>query len=67
MKKLLTILTVSVLGVCLFGSTQKADAQVVVFSNQCCDASNTIRCIQVNMTPIGSACYCNYQGWGHTC
>lgn len=66
MKKLLITLGI-VLGVSLIG-VEKANAQpIVYYSNRCCDASDQMRCLQVNMTPIGSVCYCPYQGWGHTC
>ncbi len=65
MKKLVVALFAVALGVAVFAP--RAEAQVVIYSNQCCDASNTVRCIQSNFTPVGSACYCNYQGWGHTC
>lgn len=66
MKKIiLSLLVIS--GICIMGASKPAEAQVILTSNQCCDANNVVRCIQINFTPVGSACYCNYQGWGRTC
>jgi hypothetical protein len=67
MKKLFAGLFAVVVGIAVIAPEQKAEAQVILYSNQCCDAYNVVRCIQVNMTPVGNACFCNGQGWGHTC
>lgn len=67
MKKLFAVLFVTFVGFMIFAPEQSAEAQPVVVSNRCCDAWNNVRCIQVNFTPVGNPCFCNGQGYGHTC
>lgn len=59
---LLAALTIGI----VIAPSQPAEAQVVV-SNRCCDAWDVVRCIQINWTPVGGLCYCDGQGYGHTC
>lgn len=68
MKKFITVCVLAVAGVCLFGSSKPAEAQVIIYySNQCCDTANVVRCTMPEMAPLGSRCYCYYQGFGHVC
>jgi hypothetical protein len=33
---------------------------------RCCDSYGNARCY-INPSYIGTACFCNYQGWGFVC
>jgi hypothetical protein len=65
MKKFLSILFVTFIGLVTLAPEQKAEAQVI-YGAYCCDAYNVRRCT-INPSPVGSACYCYGQGYGWTC
>ena len=44
----------------------KAEAQIVLWSNRCCDSWGNVRCI-INPTPVGNGCFCYGQGTGFVC
>ena len=68
MKKILTLLLASLALTAVVGtSAPPAQAQVVPVGGYCCDGYGYRRCMLPQLAPVGSACYCNYQGWGWTC
>jgi hypothetical protein len=74
MKRIISICLLSSLIICLFGTTPIAQATTgtkpVIVSQSvggyCCDAYLVRRCI-INMSLIGTPCFCMGQGWGHVC
>jgi len=72
MKKLFAIMFAATASFLTFNFSN-AQADVVtpaqpeqVLSVYCCDANYVHRCI-INPSPVGSGCYCNYQGNGFVC
>lgn len=57
---------IAALTIAVVVAPKQAEAQVVL-SNICCDQWNVPRCYQINWTPINGLCYCDNQGYGHTC
>jgi hypothetical protein len=47
--------------------TENQSKVKILFSKQCCDGDNVVRCILINWTPLGDPCYCYGQGWGYAC
>lgn len=39
----------------------------VPYGTYCCDGFGVRRCMLNAPAPIGTSCFCNYQGWGATC
>ena len=67
MKKFIgVLLALSVVGAVSLPE-RKADAQQVVYTRKCCDASGNVRCYTINWTPVGNDCFCYGQGWGYAC
>lgn len=66
MKKIITTIFVGLTLIAVAAPEQQADAQVIVYSNRCCDAYGYVRCI-INPSPVGTGCWCYYQGAGVVC
>ena len=68
MKKVIGAILTALVLTAVVAPEHKADAQVVVYSNRCCDSYGYVRCILVNGAfPVGSACFCQGQGYGTVC
>jgi len=65
MKKLFTILFALAIGVAIIAPEQKAEAQPI-YGGFCCDAAGFRRCV-INLSPVGSPCFCYGQGSGWCC
>jgi len=71
MKKIFALLFMFTTVVCYFNFNMASAEEIKPEPEQalgayCCDGTATRRCV-INPSPVGSPCYCNYQGWGVTC
>lgn len=67
MKKLISILFVACAIVAVSAPEKQADAQVVLYSNRCCDGWGYVRCVINPPAPVGYGCWCYNQGAGVVC
>jgi hypothetical protein len=67
MKKIIAAILTSMFVACVVMPEQKAEAQVVVYTNRCCDSNNVIRCFINPPTVMGYGCFCYGQGYGYGC
>lgn len=65
MKKMMIAILAIAAGVCVFGTSHKADAQPL--GGWCCDGYGYRRCTIVNPIPVGNPCFCPGQGYGTVC
>lgn len=65
MKKFISVVLFIIVGLAV--STPAAQAQPIVYSNQCCDVNNVVHCIMDQYAPVFTQCYCIGQGYGHVC
>lgn len=66
MKKVITFLIAVSVVFCVAASEKPAEAQIP-YGGYCCDAAGWRRCVLDSLYPLGSACWCNYQGAGWVC
>lgn len=63
-KYLVVILSVSLFGIVLFGSSK--DAQSQPLASYCCDGYGVRQCV-INPSYPGSQCFCYGKGYGFAC
>jgi hypothetical protein len=66
MKKLISIIIFVIVGLVVATPNVKAQP-VIIYSNQCCDVNNYVRCLMYQSAPVLTQCYCEGQGYGHVC
>jgi len=66
MRKIISALLVGLGVISIVVPEHNADAQLIVYSNLCCDAWGNVRCT-INPSPINTGCWCYGQGAGTVC
>ncbi len=67
MKKIVSAILAVAFIACVTLPEKQAEAQVVLYSNRCCDSNLLIRCIINPSAPVGYGCWCYGQGAGVVC